>query len=64
VPTPIGSLVFRLSISSRLVSELGDETQHLYVVSPTNLQLLMESAELILSRWKSFGGWFATVEEL
>jgi hypothetical protein len=35
----------------------GDETQHLYVVSPTNLQLLMESAELSLSRWRSFGGW-------
>jgi hypothetical protein len=35
----------------------GDETQHLYVVSPTNLQLLMESAELSLSRWRSFGRW-------
>jgi serine/threonine protein kinase len=35
----------------------GDETQHLYVVSPTNLQLLMESAELSLSQWRSFGGW-------
>jgi hypothetical protein len=42
----------------------GDETQHLYVVSPTNLRLFIESAELSLSRWRSFGGWFATMEEL
>jgi hypothetical protein len=30
---------------------------HLYVVSLTNLQLLMEFAELSLSQWRSFGGW-------
>jgi hypothetical protein len=42
----------------------GDETQHLYVVSPMNLQLFIESAELSLSQWRSFGRWFATVEEL
>jgi hypothetical protein len=43
---------------------IGDKTQHLYVVSPTNLQLFIESTELSLSRWRSFGGWFATMEEL
>jgi hypothetical protein len=47
-----------------LYMSVGDETQHLYVVSLTNLQLFIESAELSLSRWRSFGGWFATVEEL
>ena len=47
----IGPAIFASS------SSLGDKTQHLYVVSPTNLQLLMESAELSLSRWRSFDGW-------
>ena len=47
-------MLHNLSLQAVLSRQRGTKTQHLYVVSPTNLQYSRVSAELRLSRQRCF----------